>query len=190
MPKPIWLLDIDGVINAVTRTKFPTHAWPLGSWAGGEAMGNSRMWPIKWASPVIDFINEVHESGLAEIRWHTTWQHQAKNVAELVGLPEFPVHDASSEYTPDAWKGGGQVHVDGWWKLPGVWRALRENDSQPVVWTDDDITYELTDTQLQSLRAAGPIKLMSPDSATGLCQRHLREIREFLEMYKEIDEEE
>ena len=43
---------------------------------------------------VVDFLIGVHEQDRAEIRWHTTWQHDAQNLANLVGLPTFPIAEA------------------------------------------------------------------------------------------------
>jgi hypothetical protein len=69
---------------------------------------------------VVNFLTGVHEEGRAEIRWHTTWQHDAQNLADLVGLPKFPVADA-----PEAPRDG----------VPnGELTAARMRDGLPAWW--------------------------------------------------------
>jgi len=92
MSSPVWLLDIDGVINAPTAPgrKPPLHVWPADDWIDTRVWGHRQRFRICVARPVVDFIREVHESGRAEIRWHTTWQDLANQLGEAVGLPELP----------------------------------------------------------------------------------------------------
>lgn len=166
---PIWLLDIDGVINAATR-KPPTHAWPADDWIDTRTTpGKGRSWRILAARPVLDYIRSVHESGTAEIRWHTTWQHDAQQVADALKLPTFAVQEAP-EYL-DA-----ERHLDEWWKLPAALRVLAEG--RRLVWTDDDAV-DLTTTQMHQLNEAGAL-VVSPAVETGLCRSHLRKIETFL----------
>jgi len=89
MTPPVWLLDVDGVINAAT-IKPPTYVWPADAWIKTKVLGLT----VHVAQPVLDFIREVHELGRVEIRWHTTWQLDAPAFGEVLGLPTFPVADA------------------------------------------------------------------------------------------------
>jgi len=179
MAMPVWLLDIDGVINAAVGPKRPpTHAWPASEWIDTSADGidrgrvRTRTWRILAARPVLDLIRSVHEQGRAEIRWHTTWQETAREVATALDLPEFAVQDAPEFYQLEE-----ELRRDRWWKLPAVWRVLAEG--RRVLWTDDDASTDLTTAQKATLAAAG-CHVVSPDPMTGLCKRHLREIDEFL----------
>lgn len=171
--KPVWLLDIDGVLNAVTSAgrKPPHHVWPARDWIRTHA-NDSRgaRWSMTIAQPVIAFVRKVHEEGLAEIRWHTTWQ-EAANSLNGIGLPVLPVQEA-----PEF------IHLgdyDRWWKLPAVWRVLTD-EGRRVLWTDDDADWELRDEQKSSLAEAG-CRIISPDTYTGLTPKHLRLIGEYLE---------
>jgi hypothetical protein len=170
---PVWLLDVDGVVNAVTapRRKPPLHVWPDGQWVDTKVWGNRQRWRIVAAQPVLDFIRSVHELGRAEVRWHTTWQDSANQLGEALGLPEFPVQDAP-EFAEPEWPGSR-----GWWKLPAVWRVLAEG--RPVLWTDDDAKTDLRPEQKATLAAAG-CRVIAPDPFTGLTPKHLRQIDEFL----------
>lgn len=173
---PVWLLDVDGVINAAGLGKPPTFAWPADQWTDRHVitMGGHKL-RIRTARPVLDFICEVHEQGRAEIRWHTTWQEDAQTLAVQLGLPEFPVQDAP-EYKAFMGKG-----VKGWWKRPAAERILDEG--RALVWTDDDITWSLGRRGEDELRTRGPVLLVSPSEQTGLLPKHLRQIGDFLDLY-------
>jgi hypothetical protein len=174
MQVPVWLLDLDGVINAACKS-LPTHAWPKHAWREvtvGDSKGQSV--PIKTAQPVVDFIREIHESGRAEIRWHTTWQQDALGVGRELGLPEFAVAEAP-EYQ--------QLHEfldrDRWWKLPAARRVLAD-EGRILLWTDDDAHTDLRRDERTELSGLGRLLIVCPDAMTGLCRRHLRRIDAFL----------
>jgi len=174
---PVWLLDIDGVINAATNSQQRLHsAWPKESWILTEAEGGDRIWPIQTATPVVEYIRKIHESGLAEIRWHTTWQHKAHNVSRAVGLPEFPIQEAP-EYDPAFWR--RMRGTDHWWKLPAA-RRLVQLEERALIWTDDDIHHEMTQQQRHWLRGEGRVLLIAPDPYAGLHQKDLDRIDKFL----------
>lgn len=169
----VWLLDIDGVINAPAKpgARPPTHAWPVDAWIDTKA-DNGTTWRILAARPVLDFIRSVHEQGRAEIRWHTTWQERSAEVAKALDLPDFPVQEA-----PEFDQTEEHLRRDQWWKLPAVWRVLSEGHR--VLWTDDDASWDLTADQKTRLAAAG-CHIVSPDPMTGLYKKHLQQIDEFL----------
>lgn len=163
--RPVWLLDVDGVINAV-GDRPPTHVW-----RGGWMRRRVTNFPIMAAKPVLDFINRMHRIGLVEVRWHTTWQECALELGEVLGLPVFPVQDA-----PEFLRRGPR-----WWKLPAAERvALVEG--RPLVWTDDDLALRTTyvGRALSQMREEVPVLTVAPDAQTGLTPRHLRKIEAFL----------
>ncbi len=171
--RPVWLLDIDGVINAWFRgVDPPTHIWPQEQWIRVEVDGFT-LWA---ARPVLDFISEVHRRRKAEIRWHTTWQHDAEKVGTAFGLPHFWVQDAVKEFANQA-----EMLLRGkWWKLPAAWRVVGQ-EQRPLVWTDDDIV-DLNDRETTSLTRAGKTLLIAPTPAYGLTRSQLDRIAEFLGM--------
>jgi hypothetical protein len=168
--EPVWLLDIDGVINALDHLGPPNRDWPASSWRLVEAESAHQIrWPIVAAQPVLDFIELVHATGRAEIRWHTSWQEFAVNVSRSLGLPEFPLQPAPEFDEP--------VSLT-WWKLPAAQRVLAEGRS--LIWTDDDFRQELTRIERRRLKACGRALLLCPNTMTGLRQRHLKRIEDFL----------
>lgn len=172
MAKPIWLLDLDGVINALGRVPA-TEAWPLEEWVLEEVANKHGNWPIRTARPVISFINYVHQTDGAEIRWHTTWQEEANKVSTAIGLPEFPIQDAP-EYDESAW---GYYDPAKWWKLGAVERLLQQG--YRVLWTDDDITYALDRPTRLRLQVQG-CRIISPASREGIIQRQINQITSYL----------
>lgn len=176
--KPVWLLDIDGVINAITHEWPPTRGWEAEHWALDqvESFVPDDVWPIRWSQPVVDFINEVHASGLAEIRWHTTWQEAAHNISKALELPEFEIAKAPERL---------EFREREWWKLGAARRVLME-EKRPLVWTDDDISYGMDDLQRSAMRRTGQgALLVSPDSSCGLAPKDLDRISAFLDDKRE-----
>jgi hypothetical protein len=174
MRAPVWLLDLDGVINAASMT-FPMHAWPRDSWRQITAEDSEGVsWPIRTAQPVVDFIRAVHESGRAEIRWHTTWQQDALVVGRHLGLPDFAVAHA-----PEYGKLDEFLDRNRWWKFPAARRVLAD-EHRALLWTDDDAGSDLRREERAELASLGRLLIVCPNAKTGLRRRHLRQIDAFL----------
>lgn len=176
MTVPVWLLDIDGVINALGGSDTYRMQWPNAVWRETRlsASGDGAGFRITVAQPVIDFIIATHEDELAEIRWHTTWQADAQRLADWAGLPTFPVHDAP-EFN-------SKLHWKRWWKLPAAHRVVND-EGRKLLWTDDDIRYELR--RDNTLRTARDCKIIAPNDMFGLSPDNLEEITIYLHKMKE-----
>lgn len=167
MTKPVWLLDIDGVLNAVdyptSTLRFKT--WPQDTWLNARIM----KFPMSVATAVRDFIRSSHESGLVDIRWHTTsWQDDVERITEWLDLPDFPVHRATNQHGWDRT----------WWKLPSALSVVHL-EHRPLIWTDDDLNYELPPRQKKRLQEDGAL-LICPKTEVGLSPAELRRINKFL----------
>ena len=178
--RPVWLLDVDGVVNAAA-VRPKDAVWP--QWRTGWATAIGSSWPITWAPPVVEAINRVHDSGLAEIRWLTTWQEEANgSLAQLLGLPELAVVPRPAE--PEGRRGphgflGVRAGASGsWWKLAAARRLLDPEPHRPLVWTDDDLVWE-DDAREWADRRPGPTLLVAPATDVGLTADHLAAIEEF-----------
>lgn len=170
--RPLWLLDIDGVVNALARGPLPT-AWPEHEWLHRliitEIPGRGVMTlPILAARPVLAFIADVHHSGRAEIRWHSTWRAAAITAfAPALGLPMTIPISVAPEWTDRP--------ILQWWKLGAAERAVAARRS--LIWTDDDLrSYEDDAAHL----AAPDNLLISPYGDTGLTPDELDAIEQFL----------
>lgn len=171
MPVPIWLLDIDGVLNAVGGSQVYRNKWGTAPWRRvSMRVGEEGPFLIRVAEPVIEFVRDVHEKGLAEIRWHTTWRTEAQKLADWLDLPAFPVHQAP-EYL--------FRHARGtWWKLPGARRVVEEEEHH-LLWTDDEIRYEVKPGDPVIYRPENLI--ITTDDRYGLSPDDLKRIKEYLE---------
>lgn len=170
---PVWLIDIDGVVNALARGPV-AGSWPPAEWTQhvvrADIPGSGRMvLPIFVAQPVLDFVMRVHASGAAEVVWHSTWREAAvSDLAPVLGLPTLPVSVAPEWTTRPR---------DVWWKLPAARRVVESG--RRLVWTDDDIA--VVPDQVADLAAREDTLLISPDPQAGLTADHLTAIAAFLD---------
>lgn len=170
--RPVWLLDIDGVVNV--PFKQAPSVWPDAAWRRTSI----RNMPILVAQPVLDFITRMHESGKVEIRWHTTWRENAQDeFAPELGLPRFEVakaaefDDLSEPIRPQRGR---------WWKFNAAWRVVHQ-ERRPLIWTDDDIRFMET-RALQMARQTWPRSLLvAPNEWTALTPKHLAQIEAFVD---------
>ena len=149
--RPLLLLDVDGVLNAVTPRPDP-DVWP--DWREGTASAAGRTWPIRWSPSVVDAV--AGWRGAAEVQWLTTWGHEANGgLRELLGLPELPVAGTHADADvppqpgePDPLLPGSLASMTPaapdeltgrWWKFDLVRRIVRADPTRPLVWVDDDL---------------------------------------------------
>ncbi len=176
---PVVLLDVDGVLNAITRKPDP-NVWSR--WREGSANSGTRDYPIRWAEEVAEFIGELHTSGRAEVRWHTTWQQYAQTAIEpLLGLPRFEVADAP-EFTDRSHEAAAiAAGRPTWWKLPAAERVVQQ-EHRPLIWIDDDMRDGLRRYDIhEGFTAHQRTMFVAPDETTGLTPRYLRLITEFID---------
>jgi hypothetical protein len=174
---PTWLLDVDGVINALAPG-VPSEAWPRDAWVRTTVRADvpdrgPMTLPVLAARPVLEFITRVHESGAAEIRWHSTWRTSAVTaLAPALGLPSIPVSIAPE------WAASAAM----WWKIPAA-RRIAET-GQRLLWTDDQLPVfradPLSEAELAALDRWDGALLLATDPAVGLTPDDLRRIDEFL----------
>lgn len=182
---PAWLLDVDGVVNALAPDA-PPDAWPREAWVQEMVRADVPdrgvlTLPVLAARPVLEFITRVYESGAAEIRWHSTWRASAVTaLAPALGLPPIPVSIAPE------WAASAAM----WWKIPAA-RRIAET-GQRLLWTDDQLPDYRTGplpragdppssaAELAALdRWAGAL-LLAPDPRVGLSPGDLDRIAAFL----------
>jgi hypothetical protein len=155
--KPLWLLDVDGVCNAVDPDHDGQPGWRT------ERLGG---FIIRWRPAVTEFIAWAHNSGRCEVRWLTTWESDADIIlAGPLGLPRVGLAGKREHEAPR-----------GWWKFDLV-RATVPDD-RPLIWTDDDIASAAGEGHNNSSlvpgfrkwlgERSGPKLLVSPDFRYGL----------------------
>lgn len=181
MARPVLLLDIDGVLNAISPS--PPDTFPADDWLrfhANDPAGGS--WRMQISQSVVDWLKDIHADGRAEIRWHTTWQEGALDIGDKVGLPTFPVVDApETNWNPIEMR-------KQWWKTPAAFRVVRD-EGRRLIWVDDDISYHLAPSDSHLLKTArrNGVFLVSPRTATGLCPRDMGQINFALESWEKED---
>lgn len=157
------LLDVDGVLNAVTHK--PGDFWP--DWNVAKCMG----FRITWASEVASFIRSLPSCGV-EVIWLTTWAERAnEHICGPLNLPIFPVAGSPYDYNGPRW-----------WKLP-LAQALYEKDAKPFVWIDDDLPYEIEAREWLSTLPKDSYLAIGPSSIEGLHPRHVEKIKAFIDRH-------
>jgi hypothetical protein len=189
---PVWLLDIDGVLNAVAREP-DRSVWP--DWQQGSAEAGGVSWPIRFSPSVSRAIRRLHEQGLVEVRWLTTWRSDANNqLRRLLDLPAFDVvpdatpADATTAARPLAHDEDTTSHgaataayrpVEGeWWKFAAVRHAVERLDGRPLIWTDDELEHQPDAVAWVAETVRDPL-VVAPAPQVGLTPRHLQVIEDF-----------
>ena len=160
MERPVWLLDVDGVINA-TRPGWGAAPY------NGTAYSAGYPYRLRWAPALIAQIRALHTAGGVTIRWCSTWCADASQIEQLFGLPRLercwldPI--SSTAATPV--------------KLAAA-RAVLDQGHR-LIWTDD-----------QAIPASGPVRdelarggralLIAPVPNRGLQPEHLDTIEAFI----------
>lgn len=166
--KPIWLLDVDGVLNLFGSAPA---AW------GDTEQFTANGYPITWSPKMLARITEIHGNGLAEVQWLTTWGHYANAyLAHRFGLSQLTV---ALEPPRDIYR----YPFDEWWKLPAVREAYDAGNT--VLWTDDDIPYypEVRDW----LKTTDAERILTVAPTDGLLPEHLDVIERWLESLRAED---
>src|SRR4051794_18921570 len=94
---PVWLLDVDGVLNALpdwnADEPAPDHAWQdYEVVTASPRVHDQHKYRITYSPTLTKAIHDLHESGAVEVRWLTTWGRGANvELADKLGLQHFDV---------------------------------------------------------------------------------------------------
>lgn len=117
--RPVWLLDVDGTINAQRVDRSVWSAWTVKD----VSFRGAFQFEVRIADDVIRFLRCVHDGRHAEIRWCTTWGESALlDLTPAFDLPVWPVMNVGS--------------------LPEKRRAVHSvlhDEGRRLLWTDDEI---------------------------------------------------
>ena len=167
---PIVLLDVDGVLNAICDPLSPPDTWS--DYKSGAATAGHVTWPITFSPTVVRTLQDLHETRKVEIRWLTTWAHEANGpLRDLLGFPNpFEVVGA-----PGYLKG----RSSSWWKLP-LAQKVYETTLRPLVWIDDDLSRVPEATYWVDTLNADRTLALSPQTHIGITPEDLECINDFV----------
>lgn len=150
MKETVWLLDVDGVLNA---SRAGWSAQPYSGWA----YANSGMWRMRWSPQLMGRIRQAHRTGAVEILWATTWVGHTAQLEQLFKLPALLSAGAPGMDFEDKRNAALDVLESG----------------RRLIWTDDEsipLTWESNHDRL----------LIRPKSNRGLRPEHMDLIDDFL----------
>lgn len=160
---PVWLLDVDGVIN-VSKPRW--HEQPRSGYAYAEGHG----YKMRWAPTLVRRIEELRSTGLVELRWCTTWCYWADQLEYLWGWPHVARAFTGTETHPEL------VRI----AKHDAARAV-VGEGRRLIWTDDvevptegDLYDDLT-----FVGRRNGVLLIKPDGRYGLTPAHLELIERF-----------
>lgn len=156
-------LDVDGVLNAVSRHR-PQWGW------GDPARVEVNGWPITYSPELVAVINNLSNAPGLDIFWLTTWCHDAPSkLVPALGLlgSEWPV--VGYEH----WK---KSDPNIWWKLPAIQEHLDGFEGR-VLWIDDDLHY--VPEALAWVNGQPSIATLCPRTELGITLAQSRTLREF-----------
>lgn len=164
--RPIWLLDVDGVLNAVCP--------PIPE---GYEKTRSDGYGITFRRSLIDRVILLHRSEEVEVRWLTTWCNRARDIlAPDLGMPEFVVEGEDLML---------QVpEPNGWWKSTAAQRVSEAEPTRPLIWTDDDLEDAEQRGEVDWLKhRTAPTLAISPNWRTGITDEFMDRIEAFAERH-------
>lgn len=184
MSRPLVLLDVDGVLNAIPYLGL-SEAWP--DWQSGTAVAGGGTYRITWSPSVVATV--LSWADVAEVQWLTTWGHDAnvslRHLLEMPGLPVAGTHDEDPFAAPvegrslaDVTPAAPDALTGRWWKFDVVRRLVRAEPDRRVVWIDDDLAGQ--EDVRAWMSASADCLLVAPDPASGLTPEDLAEIDRWL----------
>lgn len=159
-------LDVDGVLNAVTR-----HIPTVTGW-GEYRRKKVNSYQIMYAPALVEAINKLSDRDDVTFKWLTTWEEDAaRDLSPALGI------------NGQNWQvlTGDQHSFRGsdWWKLEAIQRDVAATKPEQFVWIDDDFKDERHAIEWMLDQTNGyPI---SPSMRDGLTRAHMEEIEALVE---------
>lgn len=156
--RPVWLLDIDGVLRP-----DGAPAWPEA--ARTRTADGLR---VTFAPSLIDWVRELVVTGAIDLVWSTTWCGRIDRMLEVFDLPGYDP-DPARPRTVEAWN--WYVNGEPAMLLKHAALQVALDSGRPVIHTDDHV----------ACNVAGPDYLaIRPETASGLSQEHMLTIASFV----------
>lgn len=202
-PKPVLLLDVDGVLRTGDPWQIFPRPWPIWEWQEFEFdtdNGRRHLWCSQAVLRFLRFL-DPHDPewgwSRVEIRWHSTWYDRCRRfLAPALGLPDWPVavcaeffrqHGGWAEEMPAEYVHYGafpnrpdRLPENWWWKLATAERVVLE-ERRPLIWIDDELTWRIeSDPAVRQLTQRADVLAVRPSSRLGLTERDFLFIADWL----------
>jgi hypothetical protein len=165
--RPVWLLDVDGVINV----DKPGKAW-------SEAPFHATVFAdvdfkLRWSPSLVRWISHLHSSGRVEVRWCTTWCPWTERLELALNTLRGLVKALSDEACFSSSRRVDEAKAD---VALAVWRSGRR-----LIWTDDTAITAAPGLQAQ-LTDGNRGLLISPNPQIGLTPDDVHKIDKFISL--------
>ena len=168
--KPLLLVDVDGVLNAVVAPPLSVRRDSVPSSGLFEAEFTARNFPIRVPIGTRERIGTLQT--MFGCVWATTWEHNAaEHLSPVLGFGvDWPVIRFHDDF-PDA----------GTWKLPAVQRFANapEYQSRPLAWIDDDLQPDALEWAAHRTRSGVPTLMVRPNAYEGFTSRQFQRLLNF-----------
>lgn len=176
---PVWLLDVDGVINV---DKVP---WP-GRHVKRTAYSNYEAFKFLFSADLVNRIGILIRAHEVEVRWATTWAEDCQQLESMFGWPSLRPVLLPEECNRNA---------SGPPKCMAANHVLLEEE-RPLIWTDDEWAYPQNLGSME-ISKGDPHEaayswerdslLISPRGQVGLLPGHMDMIEGWLNSVREAD---
>lgn len=160
--RPVWLLDVDGVLNA------PHPEWgdqPL----TGIVVAEGARQKSRWSPALLAEVRDIRDSGLVEIRWASSWCRDISGLEALLDLTGLPL----------AFQGD---NAGSRWDKYFAAESVLRMERRPLVWTDDDLHWIIEGAAgSRGMPEDGPDRLLiQPEADRGLTPQDIEVIWSFI----------
>lgn len=165
---PVWLLDVDGVLNAMGRPGWSAAPEQRSAYVNGLRFR------LRWAPALLAEVRDLIRSDTVEVRWATSWVTHIDQVARAMGLPDLPL---AFTLPPDLLAATADLHA----ATETAKRAAALDvvaSGRRLLWTDDEAIWP-AGAQREHLEAAGAL-LIAPDERRGLQPADVAAVRAWL----------
>ena len=159
-------LDVDGVLNAVSRR---TPSVKITGWDDWTIKRVGR-WPIHHSPAMVAELNALAARDDVTIKWLTTWEDEAaKELSPAIGIngQDWEVLHGDQH----AWHGAD------WWKLLAIQKDV-EAGAGSFIWIDDDISAE--PHAIEWAQSRDDVLVLSPSSTQALTREDLDFAKSFI----------
>jgi hypothetical protein len=180
---PLFLLDIDGVVNLFDAWIPTGRVW----WDTKGRMRQDRVAPAHLREAVAAsyrlLLNPSHPEWIAEIVdagydpvWATMWQDRAWLFGEQAGFGVDWDYIDFDSFRPQFGEQRMTGNGVGTYKHPGIVHVFGD---RPGVWVDDDMTPFQHEWARKRTEAGIPTLFIQPDPEFGITREHIDQILEF-----------